>query len=220
MLLGTPRHSVTEDQVGGFAPANHYTVAGRKETESEWYEVVVNVRVPEATERRHLDIVMAGDTLTLQVKDWMTWERRLHQRLINWEDGHTSATHVDMSQSTWILTRDEAGDKVVQFTLAEWMEGANKNQTSEVQRQLKSQKGKHLCEDADPFYLYDLVEAEMFLRAGAVFKSREASWRIRRASWWRRWRKWRSGRGVGRRSCADRRLQTCGRTMRRMRRCG
>ena len=25
-----------------------------------------------------------------------------------------------------------------------------------------------LCEDADPYHLYDLVEAEMFLRAGAV----------------------------------------------------
>jgi hypothetical protein len=27
-------------------------------------------------------------------------------------------------------------------------------------------------EDADPYHMYDLVEAEMFLRAGAVFKPR------------------------------------------------
>ena len=52
------------------------------------------------------------------------------------------------------------------------MEGANKNQNDQIRRQLKSTKGQMLCEDADEFHMYDLVEAEMFLRAGAVFKVR------------------------------------------------
>ena len=33
-------------------------------------------------------------------------------------------------------------------------------------------QGKIILEDADPYHMYDLVEAEMFLRAGAVFKPR------------------------------------------------
>ena len=52
------------------------------------------------------------------------------------------------------------------------MEGANKNQNDQIRRQLKSAKGQMLCEDADEFHMYELVEAEMFLRAGAVFKAR------------------------------------------------
>jgi hypothetical protein len=78
-----------------------------------------------------------------------------------------------MRSSTWLITRDETrGFKCVQFVLSDWREGANKNQESEVRRQLQSDKGKVLLEDADPFHMYDLVEAEMFLRAGAVFKPR------------------------------------------------
>ncbi|KAL1514489.1 hypothetical protein AB1Y20_003588 [Prymnesium parvum] len=170
--LAEPRHSVSEEQSGGFAPANHWTVAGRKDTESEWYEVVINVLVPEATERRHLNVTLHNDEIKVHVKHWMAWERQMNSRLLTWEDGHTSATHIDMSQSTWILTRDDKGRKCVQFTLSEWMEGANKNQSSSIQRQLKSAKGRMLCEDADEFFMYELVEAEMFLRAGAVFKAR------------------------------------------------
>ena len=60
----------------------------------------------------------------------------------------------------------------MQFVLSDWREGANKNQESEVRRQLQSDKGKVLLEDANPFHMYDLVEAEMFVRAGAVFKPR------------------------------------------------
>eukprot|EP00966_Prymnesium_polylepis_P190398 4412121-Prymnesium_polylepis.1 len=39
-------------------------------------------------------------------------------------------------------TRDDTGQKCVQFTLSEWMEGANKNQADKIKRQLKSAKGQ------------------------------------------------------------------------------
>jgi len=171
--LHSPPHTVEEQQVDGFKPVNHYRVAGRKDTASEWYEISINVPIPEATERRHVEVSMDGTRLSLKVAGWMHWERRLNQRVIRWEDKHESRTHVDLHNSTWLMTRDEAHDfKCVQFVLSEWQEGANKNQEGEVRKQLEADKGKVLLEDADPFHMYDLVEAEMFLRAGAVFKPR------------------------------------------------
>jgi len=171
--LGEPPHTVAEQQVDGFRPVNHYRVAGRKDTESEWYEVVINVPIPDECERRHLHVALEGHRLAVRVDGWMEWERRLHNRSIRWEDKHESRTHVDMQNSTWLMTRDEERDfKCVQFVLSEWQEGANKNQESEVRRQLQSDKGKILLEDADPYHLYDLVEAEMYMRAGAVFKAK------------------------------------------------
>ena len=171
--LSEPPHTVSETQVEGFKPVNHYRVAGRKETESEWYEVVVNVPIPEACERKHLNVTLEGTRLAVRVAGWMEWERKLHSRSISWEDKHHSQTHVDMQNSTWLMTRDEERDfKCVQFVLSEWQEGANKNQESDIRRQLESDKGKIILEDADPLHMYDLVEAEMYLRAGAVFKPR------------------------------------------------
>lgn len=171
--LGEPPHTVAEEQVDGFKPVNHYRVAGRKETDSEWYEVAINVPIPEACERKHLSVSLEGSRLAVRVAGWMEWERRIQSRNIQWQDKHESRTHVDMHNSTWLMTRDEERDfKCVQFVLSEWQEGANKNQESEIRKQLESDKGKILLEDADPFHMYDLVEAEMFLRAGAVFKPR------------------------------------------------
>lgn len=47
----------------------------------------------------------------VEVKDWMCWERQMNSRYLTFEDGHISSTHVDMAQSTWILTRNEKGKK-------------------------------------------------------------------------------------------------------------
>lgn len=47
----------------------------------------------------------------VHVHNWMAWERQLNSRQLTWEDGHTSSTHIDMSQSTWVLTRDDQGRK-------------------------------------------------------------------------------------------------------------
>ena len=122
----------------------------------QWYEVVINVRVPEAVERRHLNVTMQNDeikvhvarldlqncdtfvtrlsrdcytivtrllhagsmlvtspcnALQVHVKNWMAWERKMHSRVLTWEDNHSSSTHIDMAQSTWILTRDDKGQK-------------------------------------------------------------------------------------------------------------
>jgi hypothetical protein len=171
--LGEPPHSVSEVQVDGFKPVEHYRVAGRKETESEWYEVSVNVPIPEACERKHVRVELEGTRLAVRVAGWMEWERKLQQRSIRWEDKHESRTHIDMQNSTWLLTRDEERDfKCVQFVLSEWQEGANKNQAWDVKKQLEADRSKLLLEDADPYHMYDLVEAEMYLRAGAVFKPR------------------------------------------------
>jgi len=171
--LHQPPHTVSETQVDGFKPVNHYRVAGRKDTESEWYEITVNVPIPEAAERRHVSATMDGTRLSLKVAGWMDWERQLNKRVIRWEDKHESRTHIDMQNSTWLITRDEERDfKCVSFVLSQWMEGANKNAEDDVSRQLKSDKSTVLLEDADPLHMYDLVEAEMFLRAGAVFKPR------------------------------------------------
>ena len=171
--LGEPPHSVSEVQVDGFKPVNHHRVAGRKESASEWHEITINVPIPEAAERKHVHASMDGTKLAVTVTGWMVWERRLQQRILDWEDKHVSSTHVDMQNSTWLITHDEEkGHKVVQFVLSQWMEGANKNQESEIRRQLKEDRSKVLLEDADPLHMYDLVEAEMFLRAGAVFKPR------------------------------------------------
>ena len=127
----------------------------------------------EAAERKHVHVTMAENKLAVKVAGWMEWERRIQSRNLRWEDKHESRTHVDMHNSTWLMTRDEERDfKCVQFVLSEWQEGANKNQESDIRKQLEADKGKILLEDADPFHMYDLVEAEMFLRAGAVFKAR------------------------------------------------
>ena len=67
--------------------------------------------------------------------------------------------------------RDEARDfKCVQFVLSE--AGGREQEEFDVKRQLEGDKGKIILEDADPMHMYDLVEAEMYLRAGAVFKPR------------------------------------------------
>jgi hypothetical protein len=44
--LGEPPHSVAEQQVDGFKPVNHYRVAGRKDTESEWCALVPSRPIP------------------------------------------------------------------------------------------------------------------------------------------------------------------------------
>jgi len=62
---------------------------------------------------------------------------RATQRTIVWEDKHESRTHVDTTNSTWLIGRDEQGGKCVQFVLAQWMEGADKNQEFDIDRQLK-----------------------------------------------------------------------------------
>ena len=52
----------------GFAPAEHWSVGGRKESSSEWYEVVINVRLPEGAELRHLDVTLHNDELRVHVR--------------------------------------------------------------------------------------------------------------------------------------------------------
>ena len=52
------------------------------------------------------------------------------------------------------------------------MEGASKNDEADVRRQLEAQGNRVLLEDADPLHMYELLEAEMFLTAGQVFKRR------------------------------------------------
>ena len=81
---------------------------------------------------------MASVARALDANQWMAWQRRLTSRVLKWEDGHSSRTHVDTSNSTRLLSRDEKGDKCVQFVLAQWMEGANKNQDDQIRRQLKA----------------------------------------------------------------------------------
>ena len=41
-----------------------------------------------------------------------------------------------------------------------------------MRRQLEAQGNRVLLEDADPLHMYELLEAEMFLTAGQVFKRR------------------------------------------------
>ena len=200
LRLGRPAHSVTEEQVDGFKPANHHRVAQRKETASERYEVTVNVAIPEAAERRHVDARIGREELRVAVAGWGVWQRRLQRRELTWEDQRTSRSHVDTTNSTWLLARDAEGRRCVQFVLSDWREGANKNQEQAARRQLQEQGARsrspppppqptrhtptvaphraagarHLLEDADPLHMYDLVEADMFLRSGAVFKARSA----------------------------------------------
>jgi len=172
MPLDGWKHTVSEEQIDGFKPVNHYRVAGRKDTASEWQEVSVSVPVPELAERHHISAKIDGNKIEVNVRGWMHWKRSLTQRVLKWEDGHQSRTHVDTTNSTWLLTHNEAGEKCVQFVLAQWMEGANKNQESDMRRQLEKDANRVVLEDADPYYMYELVECEMFLRAGAVFKPR------------------------------------------------
>ena len=80
----------------------------------------------------------------------------------------TAPHKVLFANSTWHLGRDESGRKCVVFVLSQWMEGANKNDESSIRRQLESDGLRPLAEDADPFHMYQLVECEMFLRAGAA----------------------------------------------------
>ena len=49
---GPPTHTVQEEHVGGFKPANHHRVAARKDSASEQYEVTVEVRISEPAKRR------------------------------------------------------------------------------------------------------------------------------------------------------------------------
>ena len=170
--LGEAPHVVAEEQVDGFAPADHSRVAQRKETASEWQEVEVIVRIPEAAEREHVDARIAHNALEVSVDGWGRWRRRLNHRVLEWEDGHQSRAHVDPMNSTWILTRDGAGRRCVQFILAQWTEGASKMAIAEIEAQKAKNQWQLLVEDADPFQTFDLVEADMFLRAGAVFKQR------------------------------------------------
>ena len=170
--LGEAPHVVAEEQVDGFAPADHSRVAQRKETASEWQEVEVIVRIPEAAEREHVDARIAHNALEVSVDGWGRWRRRLNHRVLEWEDGHQSRAHVDPMNSTWILTRDGAGRRCVQFILAQWTEGASKMAIAEIEAQKAKKQWQLLVEDADPFQTFDLVEADMFLRAGAVFKQR------------------------------------------------
>ena len=130
------------------------------------------VRIPEAAEREHVDARIAHNALEVSVDGWGRWRRRLNHRVLEWEDGHQSRAHVDPMNSTWILTRDAAGRRCVQFILAQWTEGASKMAIAEIEAQKAKQQWQLLVEDADPFQTFDLVEADMFLRAGAVFKQR------------------------------------------------
>jgi hypothetical protein len=190
-------------QTGGFKPVNHYRVAGRIETASEWHEVTVSVRVPEQSTRSlvtasisptHLEVTVSrpqdDEVGTLAVaggevprgppsaardgRPYLWWRRRLQQRTLKYEDGHTSRTHVDTANSTWLLGTDGTGQRCVQFVLAQWMEGANKNQEEAIRKQLQKTGLSVLTEDSDPFHLFELLEAEVWLRAGAVYKARAA----------------------------------------------
>jgi len=155
-------------------------VAGRKETASEWHEVTVSVRVPEESSRALVSAVISPTHLEVTVAapapapPLLVWRRRLQQRTLKYEDGHTSRTHVDTANSTWLLGTDAEGSKCVQFVLAQWMEGANKNQEEKISNQLKGVGLSVLTEDADPHHLFELLEAEVWLRAGAVYKKRGA----------------------------------------------
>ena len=166
---GPPTHTVQEEQVDGLKPVNHHRVAARKDSASEQYEVTVEVRIPEGTERKHVSAQLSGGGLRVAVAGWGSWQRRLQQRVVTWTDKHTSRAHIDLASSTWLLSHDAAGRRCVQFVLQEWMEGASKNEEADVRRQLQSQGNRLLLEDADPLHLYELLEAEMFLTAGQVF---------------------------------------------------
>lgn len=107
-------------------------------------------------------------------RPYLWWRRRLQQRTLKYEDGHTSRTHVDTANSTWLLSTDSKGQRCVQFVLAQWMEGANKNQEDAIRKQLKKTGLSVLTEDSDPFHLFELLEAEVWLRAGAVYTARGA----------------------------------------------
>lgn len=206
MPLADTMYTVEEEQTGGFKPINHYRIAGRKETASEWHEVTVSVVVPEESTRSlvsasisstHLEVTVkpppgggasVADSLSnvhLEPEDaiskraaaasyrpYLSWRRRLQPRTLKYEDGHTSRTHVDTANSTWLLGTDAAGRRCIQFVLAQWMEGANKNQEESISKQLKASGLSVLTEESDPFHLFDLLQAEMWLRAGAVYKPR------------------------------------------------
>lgn len=107
-------------------------------------------------------------------RPYLWWRRRLQQRTLKYDDGHTSRTHIDTANSTWLLGTDTSGRRCVQFVLAQWMEGANKNQEEAIRKQLKQTGLSVLTEDSDPFHLFELLEAEVWLRAGAVYKARGA----------------------------------------------
>jgi len=180
LALHEPEHSCAEEQVGGFKPVHHHRVAGRKESASEWHELNVTVQVPEEATRSlvsasisatHLEVLVASPTGGTPC---LHWRRRLQQRTLKYEDGHSSRTHVDTANSTWVFGTDSRGRRCVQFVLAQWMEGARRNEEEKLSKQLKASGLKPLTEDADPFHLFPLVEAEMWLRAAAVYKPRAA----------------------------------------------
>lgn len=65
---------MTEEQTGGFGPPQHWSIAVKKGTSSEWYEVVIEVSVPEATERQHLNVTMRNDFLRVGSHGSCGWE--------------------------------------------------------------------------------------------------------------------------------------------------
>ena len=111
------------------------------------------MRIPEAAERRHVSARLGHNGLRVAVAGWGSWQRRLQQRVVTWADKHTSRAHIDLASSTWLLSRDAAGRRCVQFVLNEWMEGASKNDEADVRRQLDAQGNRLLLEDADPLHM-------------------------------------------------------------------
>jgi hypothetical protein len=117
------------------------------------------VRIPEAAERRHVSARLGHNGLRVAVAGWGSWQRRLQQRVVTWADKHTSRAHIDLASSTWLLSRDAAGRRCVQFVLNEWMEGASKNDEADVRRQLDAQGNRLLLEDADPLHMCESTPA-------------------------------------------------------------
>ena len=43
----------------------------------QWYEVVINVRVPEAVERRHLNVILQNDEIKVRARPrWQRYDGR------------------------------------------------------------------------------------------------------------------------------------------------
>ena len=48
--------------------------------------------IPEAAERKHVNVTLEGTRLAVRVAGWMEWERKIQNRTLSWEDKHESRT--------------------------------------------------------------------------------------------------------------------------------